>query len=195
MTTDGVLISRDMLAFLCGDGPLEGYYFGEKPEHERGNFWWRKHLREAEKVALEQAGEPSTVKECLTTAAYAGVTQGDIDHLDGLLDCAGDCEKMLAAISAHRLQSVAAATAAKDAEVARLREALAAVQPVACGDWCRDDKHIPECEKARAALSESREAGPDELTCILTLGPSLSIGSDLSEAREAGDSLAAGDRV
>lgn len=65
----------------------------------------------------------------------------------------------LQAFKSHRLQSVAAATAAKDAEIARLREALAAVQPVACGDWCRDDKHIPECEKARAALSEAREVG------------------------------------
>lgn len=103
-----------------------------------------------------------------------------------------DSWHLVQAFAAHRLQSVAAATAAKDAairarddhfrnaqrlaeklvakvaEIARLREALEKIQPVACGDWCRDDKHIPECENARAALSE---------------------------AREAGDSLAAGDRV
>ncbi|WP_303763854.1 hypothetical protein [Sphingobium yanoikuyae] len=56
--TDGVFISRELLAFLCGDGPLDGHYFGEKPDHERGNFWWRKALRAAENAALEQAGEP-----------------------------------------------------------------------------------------------------------------------------------------
>ncbi|WP_375187771.1 hypothetical protein [Sphingobium yanoikuyae] len=58
---DGVVISRELLAFLCGDGPLDGHYFGEKPEHERGNFWWRKALRAAEQAALEQAGEPVDV--------------------------------------------------------------------------------------------------------------------------------------
>ncbi|WP_333703373.1 hypothetical protein [Sphingobium yanoikuyae] len=58
---DGVVISRELLAFLCGDGPLDGHYFGEKPEHERGNFWWRKALRAAENAALEQAGEPVDV--------------------------------------------------------------------------------------------------------------------------------------
>jgi hypothetical protein len=63
MAPDGVVISRELLAFLCGDGPLDGHYFGEKPEHERGNFWWRKALRAAEKTALEQAGEPVAVTE------------------------------------------------------------------------------------------------------------------------------------
>ena len=62
---DGVVISRELLAFLCGDGPLDGHYFGEKPEHERGNFWWRKHLRAAEQAALEQAGEPVGLREAL----------------------------------------------------------------------------------------------------------------------------------
>ncbi|KEZ17137.1 hypothetical protein CP98_03635 [Sphingobium yanoikuyae] len=56
--TDGVVISRELLAFLCGDGPLDGHYFGEKPDHERGNFWWRKALRAAENAAIEKAGEP-----------------------------------------------------------------------------------------------------------------------------------------
>ena len=37
----------EVVAFLMGEGPLEGCWFGEKPETERGNFWWRKHLRAA----------------------------------------------------------------------------------------------------------------------------------------------------
>ncbi|MDP9196105.1 MAG: DUF551 domain-containing protein [Pseudomonadota bacterium] len=37
----------EVVKFLCGQGPLNGVWFGEKPEGETGNFWWRKHLRKA----------------------------------------------------------------------------------------------------------------------------------------------------
>lgn len=33
--------------FLMGEGTLDGVHFGEKPEGERGQFWWRTHLRSA----------------------------------------------------------------------------------------------------------------------------------------------------
>lgn len=39
-----------VFAFLLGEGPLEGYWFGEhRPSGKRypANFWWRKHLRAA----------------------------------------------------------------------------------------------------------------------------------------------------
>jgi hypothetical protein len=34
----------EVLAFLRGTGPLDGVWFGDRPDGERGNFWWRKHL-------------------------------------------------------------------------------------------------------------------------------------------------------
>lgn len=39
-----------VFAFLLGEGPLEGYWFGEhRPSGKShpANFWWRKHLRAA----------------------------------------------------------------------------------------------------------------------------------------------------
>ncbi len=37
---------EEVHSFLLGEGPLEGLYFGDgPPKGERGNFWWRKHLR------------------------------------------------------------------------------------------------------------------------------------------------------
>lgn len=41
---DGVSVPAAVIAFLKGAGPLEGVWFGDKPETERGQFWWRKHL-------------------------------------------------------------------------------------------------------------------------------------------------------
>jgi len=43
---EAVAITREMFDFLTGAGPLEGYYFGEKPETERGVWWWRKRLHD-----------------------------------------------------------------------------------------------------------------------------------------------------
>ena len=40
-----VEVPREVVAFLKGVGPLDGVWFGDpKPDGERGNFWWRKHL-------------------------------------------------------------------------------------------------------------------------------------------------------
>lgn len=105
--------------------------------------------------------------------ADAGWATADIDHLDALLDCSGDCDKMLA-FAAHRLQSVAAATAAKDAEVARLREVLAAIN----------------AEANAATSSDGKERDPWAIGRIAKWSAAA-----LSEAREARDSIAAGDRV
>ena len=41
-----VLVS-DVFSFLLGEKPLNGVWFGEKPEGVKGNFWWRTHLRKA----------------------------------------------------------------------------------------------------------------------------------------------------
>lgn len=58
-TADTVELS-EVIAFLQGEGPLQGVWFGEKPEGERGNFWWRKHLRAAMRSAV-----PSGAAEAL----------------------------------------------------------------------------------------------------------------------------------
>lgn len=42
--------AKVVIAFLRGEGPLDGCHFGEKPQGERGNFWWRKHLARIEAV-------------------------------------------------------------------------------------------------------------------------------------------------
>ena len=47
-------VTEEMIAFLMGEGPLEGCHFGERPEGERGNFWWRKRLRAM--LAAKEAG-------------------------------------------------------------------------------------------------------------------------------------------
>ena len=99
-----------------------------------------------------------------------GWTTADIDHLDALLDCSGDCDKMLALIAQFRLQSVAAATAGKDRRdplrdiVFRYIDRMNDVAPE-CGDpadrilgeFARDVNAVLKAE--RAALSEAREAG------------------------------------
>ena len=41
------IVAEPVFKFLLGEGELEGCGFGEKPEGERGNYWWRKHLRKA----------------------------------------------------------------------------------------------------------------------------------------------------
>ena len=44
---EGEVVSDEMLNFLHGIGPLNGVHFGEKPEGERGQYWWRKQLPNA----------------------------------------------------------------------------------------------------------------------------------------------------
>lgn len=46
--------------FLMGHGPLDGYYFGEKPKGA-GNYWWRNHLRAA-LAAAPKATKPEPVQ-------------------------------------------------------------------------------------------------------------------------------------
>lgn len=46
---------EEVLAFLLGEGPLDGVWFGDKHPTERGAFWWRKNLR-----ALLSPPEPVT---------------------------------------------------------------------------------------------------------------------------------------
>lgn len=42
--TNGVVMSREIVEFLLGEGTLMGFWFHERPQ-DNGAFWWRKHLR------------------------------------------------------------------------------------------------------------------------------------------------------
>jgi hypothetical protein len=37
-----VLVSAELVEFLRGAGPLDGYHFGDRPNGH--GFWWRRHL-------------------------------------------------------------------------------------------------------------------------------------------------------
>lgn len=49
---------REIAAFLCGDGTLDGFWFGERPM-DRAPFWWRTQLRKDidELLAIAEAAE------------------------------------------------------------------------------------------------------------------------------------------
>jgi hypothetical protein len=39
-----VLVSAELVEFLRGAGPLDGYWFGDQRPDKLGRFWWREHL-------------------------------------------------------------------------------------------------------------------------------------------------------
>lgn len=118
-------------------------------------------------------------------AADAGVTQGDADkkllaHIVSWVHCPAimSVDQVEQMIAAHRLQSVAAATAEKDAEIARLRAVIKhTADSIENGEGCWVNLYATMCcsgsdcgcqgsshadlivHDFRAALSEAREAG------------------------------------
>lgn len=59
-----VIIPAEVFDFLMGRGPLRGCHFGEKPEGERGNFWWRKDLARIDPhLSSTEATEEDGVQE------------------------------------------------------------------------------------------------------------------------------------
>lgn len=48
----------EVYAFLDGSGELEGCWFGEKPEYEKGEFWWRSRLQAA--ISAEAQAVPQS---------------------------------------------------------------------------------------------------------------------------------------
>lgn len=54
VTGGGVVLPRYFLDFLLGQGALEGFWFGDKPATEKGQFWWRSRLRA---LSAQQGGE------------------------------------------------------------------------------------------------------------------------------------------
>ncbi len=47
-------VPNTVIAFLLGEGPIDEVWFGEKHPTERGNFWWRKHLRQNKDETFSQ---------------------------------------------------------------------------------------------------------------------------------------------
>lgn len=45
--SSGPFTLEQMVAFLCGEAPLDGVWFGELHPGQKGAFWWRKFLRAA----------------------------------------------------------------------------------------------------------------------------------------------------
>jgi hypothetical protein len=101
------------------------------------------------------------------------------------------------AFACHRLHSVAAATAAKDAEIAELAEAVRCIMArcealedeasngiATTSANVRDDTHEAGFWRGQKSTAKSIREHLHDMTRAA-----------LSEAREAGDSLAAGDRV
>lgn len=43
---DAIERAREIIAFLGGASAIDGHWFGDRPEGERGAFWWRKYLPE-----------------------------------------------------------------------------------------------------------------------------------------------------
>ena len=52
-----VEIPAEVYEFLMGQGPLRGCHFGEKPEDERGKFWWRKDLARIQRALAAGEGK------------------------------------------------------------------------------------------------------------------------------------------
>jgi hypothetical protein len=44
---DAVSVRADVIAFLHGESPLEGHWYGESWPPLEGKFWWRKYLPES----------------------------------------------------------------------------------------------------------------------------------------------------
>lgn len=66
----------EVAAFLDGSGTLCGCWFGEKPEGEIGNFWWRKYLRSA--LAARPTTEPVREIEALALKACNHAKAGEL---------------------------------------------------------------------------------------------------------------------
>jgi len=50
---------EDVVAFLLGEGPLHGSWFGDtRPPDTQGNYWWRSHLRKAFSASSTNAAAP-----------------------------------------------------------------------------------------------------------------------------------------
>lgn len=87
---DGYMLVRaDVIDFLNGSGELIGCGFGDKPDGERGTYWWRRFLPDvnAKLIAAQQSpavAVPELVIEVLRQAIMVvAYRAGDVDTEDG----------------------------------------------------------------------------------------------------------------
>ena len=157
---------------VCGTG----LYAGDKIGRQNAIAAWNR--RAAAKPVADAGGVTTADKKLL-------------GHIVSWVHCPAimGVEQVERMISAHRLQSVAAATAAKDAEIARLREALTYFANRPTVAEVIEGKHDPMPDTVEARIEEMGRRKREHDEAILQARAAL------SEAREAGDSLAARDRV
>jgi hypothetical protein len=54
---------QEIIGFLLGESALDGRWFSEAAEEERGNFWWRKYLRKAIEARPNQPDKGKEIDE------------------------------------------------------------------------------------------------------------------------------------
>lgn len=116
----------EVAAFLLGEAPLDGLWYGEPDPKRRGEFWWRTPLRAA--LAAQSAPQQSAWVRAVDDAMV-------VSHL-GVADEADDYEtakRKLNALLSHE-QSVGAYFA-EVSERERWESALSAVMPADFKDW------------------------------------------------------------
>jgi hypothetical protein len=59
---DVVAVPKDVIDFLMGEGELQGAWYGEQPDGENGEWFWRKHLRKARDAAPPPAAARGDVR-------------------------------------------------------------------------------------------------------------------------------------
>lgn len=76
---------KTVINFLMGDGPINGFQFGETPEGA-GKYWWRKHLRAA--LATAAAAVPAIPDAITHTIQRALVkfSDSELERLRTLLE-------------------------------------------------------------------------------------------------------------
>ena len=79
---NAVTISGELYAFLMGEGPLEGVWFGEINAGFRGAFWWRALLRcaagwPASAIEAAEAGETTQIG---STEGESAASEGGDAH-------------------------------------------------------------------------------------------------------------------
>jgi hypothetical protein len=63
-------------AFLCGELPLDGVWFGQKHPNKVGNFWWRKHVRRV----MADVMLALTAHRDFAKAVISAIDNGNLDN-------------------------------------------------------------------------------------------------------------------
>lgn len=50
---------KTILRFLNGEGPIDGFWFGDMNPAHKGAFWWRKYLPEIERAITSLQERPN----------------------------------------------------------------------------------------------------------------------------------------